>query len=90
MAEPVQLRCDPPLIEQVVRNLLDNAGRFARSRVTIGCRRDHEQAVIEVVNDGPPVPADDRERIFDRFVRLEDGASSRGATGMASSWCAAP
>lgn len=78
--DPIQIRCDVVRIRQAVRNLLDNAGRFARSRVKVRCRPEAEDVVIEVVNDGPPVPAEDRDRIFDRFVRLDEGRG-RGAGG---------
>ncbi|CAM5340530.1 histidine kinase OS=Streptomyces alboniger OX=132473 GN=CP975_24685 PE=4 SV=1 [Streptomyces alboniger] len=61
-------------------NLLDNAGRHARSAVRVNVRRAGEWALVEVADDGDGVPEGDRERIFERFVRL-DAARSRDDGG---------
>ncbi|MFA3874744.1 ATP-binding protein [Streptomyces sp. MMCC 100] len=60
---------------RVLANLLDNAQRHARSAVEVSVRRDGEAAVVAVADDGEGVPAADRERIFERFVRLDDARS---------------
>jgi signal transduction histidine kinase len=65
---------------RVLANLLDNAQRHARSAVEVSVRRDGGTAVIAVADDGEGVPAADRERIFERFVRL-DAARSRDDGG---------
>lgn len=65
---------------RLVANLLDNAQRHARSAVTVSVRREGRWAVVEVADDGDGVPEDDRERIFERFVRL-DAARSRDDGG---------
>ncbi|WP_405627408.1 HAMP domain-containing histidine kinase [Streptomyces sp. NBC_00016] len=57
---------------RVLANLLDNAHRHARSAVTVTVRRAGGQVVVEVADDGDGVPEADRERIFERFVRLDD------------------
>lgn len=59
-------------LARVLANLLDNAQRHARERVTVTLRTDGAWAVVEVADDGPGVPADQREHIFERFVRLDD------------------
>ncbi|MFI6086055.1 sensor histidine kinase [Streptomyces sp. NPDC051217] len=61
------------LLSRVLGNLLDNAERHAKSTITITLTRDTQrhEAVIDVVNDGPPIPAKDHQRIFDRFTRLD-------------------
>ncbi|MEV5545154.1 HAMP domain-containing sensor histidine kinase [Streptomyces sp. NPDC052309] len=65
---------------RVLANLLDNAQRHARSAVEVSVRREGDQAVVGVADDGEGVPAADRERIFERFVRL-DAARSRDDGG---------
>ncbi|MFI1950290.1 ATP-binding protein [Streptomyces xinghaiensis] len=62
-------------LAQVLGNLLDNARRHARREVAVSLRRDGAWAVLEVSDDGPGVPPDQRERIFERFVRLDDARS---------------
>ncbi|MGW4060172.1 sensor histidine kinase [Amycolatopsis sp. NPDC004747] len=70
-AEPV-VRGNAGRLERVLRNLVDNAERHARSRVTITLAEDGGQAVLAVRDDGPGIPDGERERVFDRFVRLDD------------------
>ncbi|MFF5701484.1 sensor histidine kinase [Streptomyces sp. NPDC012794] len=74
-------------LTRVVTNLLDNAQRFAGRRVEIvltttggsGTRT----AVLEVLDDGPGIPPDDRERVFERFTRLDDARSrDHGGAGL--------
>ena len=68
----------PPL-----RNLLDNAERHASSRITVSALTSDGGVRLEVTDDGAGVAAEDRERIFERFVRLDDGrARSAGGTGL--------
>ncbi|MDX3457193.1 HAMP domain-containing sensor histidine kinase [Streptomyces sp. ME02-8801-2C] len=70
---------------RLVANLLDNAQRHARSEVTVtvrqeGGRQGGGRALVEVADDGDGVPVADRERVFERFVRL-DAARSRDDGG---------
>ncbi|MEU0068600.1 HAMP domain-containing sensor histidine kinase [Streptomyces sp. NPDC006332] len=67
-------------VGRLLTNLLDNAGRHARSAVRVTVRRAGDWAVVEVADDGDGVPEGDRERIFERFVRL-DAARSRDDGG---------
>ncbi|MER6185490.1 HAMP domain-containing sensor histidine kinase [Streptomyces sp. NPDC001652] len=60
---------------RVIGNLLDNAQRHARSAVGVTVRRDGSWAVVEVADDGEGVAEADRERIFERFVRLDEARS---------------
>jgi signal transduction histidine kinase len=70
-------------ISRVLSNLLDNAQRHARRTVQIEVRRDGDHAELAVSDDGAGVTEADRERIFERFSRL-DAARSRdtGGTGL--------
>ena len=72
---------DPDGVRRSVRHLLDNAARHADERVTVEVGRDGADTVTLVVDDdGGGVPEADRERIFERFVRLDE-ARTRDAGG---------
>lgn len=74
---------DPVLLGRVVRNLVDNAARHARSRVVLGLQRRGDVVELTVDDDGSGVPADQRERVFERFVRLDEGrARDAGGSGL--------
>jgi signal transduction histidine kinase len=63
-------------IRRLLRNLIENSLRYAKSAVGVTAQRDGEDVVLTVADDGPGIPAKDRERAFGRFVRL-DVARSR-------------
>ncbi|MFJ8644754.1 sensor histidine kinase [Streptomyces sp. NPDC093546] len=70
-------------LARVLGNLLDNAQRHAATRVTVTVRREGREAVLAVEDDGPGVPEAERERIFERFVRLDDARSrDEGGAGL--------
>jgi len=82
-AEPVLATVEPDAIGRVVANLLDNAERHARSRVAVEVAEEGGYARITVCDDGPGIPPADRERVFDRFTRLDDArARDAGGTGL--------
>ncbi len=70
-------------LARVVRNLLDNAEQHARTEVTVSVVTHDGTKVLTIEDDGPGVPPEHRERIFERFTRL-DGSRSRhcGGTGL--------
>lgn len=84
--DAAQVEGNPRLLGRAVRNLVDNAARHAESRVVLGLRpADHTSSasVLTVADDGAGVPEDDRERIFDRFARLDEGrARDAGGSGL--------
>jgi len=78
---PARVRGDGGLLGQVVRNLVANASRHARSTVALGLVETAEgRAVLTVDDDGDGVAPGDRDRVFERFVRLDD-ARDRDAGG---------
>ena len=72
---------NPEDLSRMFRNLLDNAVRYARHRVLITAAARPEGIVVEIADDGPGIPAEERERVFGRFVRLD--ASREQASGSA-------
>ncbi|GAA2479495.1 HAMP domain-containing sensor histidine kinase [Terrabacter carboxydivorans] len=75
---------DPDRLAQVVRNLVDNASRHARSSIRLECGPGPDASVVVTVdNDGDVVPADRREAIFDRFIRLQESRDrDTGGSGL--------
>ncbi|AHH99442.1 hypothetical protein GCM10010174_54750 [Kutzneria viridogrisea] len=80
---PAVVTGEPVRLERLLRNLLDNAVRHARTSVTVRLRHSAGEVVLEVIDDGPGIPAEDRERVFDRFARLDDArARDAGGSGL--------
>jgi signal transduction histidine kinase len=76
----VFISCDRLHISRVLGNLLDNAERHAASQITVSVRGEGAFAIMEVVDDGAGIAAQDRKMVFDRFTRL-DAAYARDAGG---------
>lgn len=83
---PAPVMADRNLIAQAVANLLDNALKYGRPAgeggapvVRVGVRRDGGRVGIFVADNGAGVPADDRSRVVERFVRLEASRSEPGS-----------
>ncbi|WP_342001526.1 HAMP domain-containing histidine kinase [Microbacterium sp. LWH7-1.2] len=74
---------DARLLGQLVRNLADNAARHARTAVAIGVLERDGRVLLTVDDDGAGVPFAERERIFERFVRLDEArARDAGGSGL--------
>lgn len=81
----VRVRGDAPALAMMLRNLVDNAVRYTPPGgvVTVACGAAADAGWIEVVDDGPGIPAADRERVFDRFYRgTGEQAAGIGGTGI--------
>jgi signal transduction histidine kinase len=71
---------DERQLTQVVRNLVDNAQRHAATQVALALRHEGDELVLTVDDDGPGIAEADRERVFDRFTRIDE-ARGRAAGG---------
>jgi signal transduction histidine kinase len=67
--EDVRVWADPDRIRQVLVNLVTNAVRYGRTRITVLARRDHSEVVFQVHDDGEGVPVKHQVSIFERFER---------------------
>ncbi|MCK7626044.1 HAMP domain-containing histidine kinase [Streptomyces sp. RS10V-4] len=81
---PVQVSASRTQLARVLGNLLDNAQRHARSAVRVAVRPgDGGTVALDVTDDGPGVPPADRERVFTRFIRLDDARTrDEGGAGL--------
>jgi signal transduction histidine kinase len=80
---PILARASAEAIRRIAVNLLDNAVRYAATSVRITVSSLDGWATLTVTDDGPGIPAPDRERAFNRFTRLDD-ARQRDADGSGS------
>ena len=85
-AEPVLVHGDDERLRQLVSNLVQNALRHATERpgaVRVVIRRRPPDALLEVEDDGPGIPAGALQRVFDRFYRVDRGRSrAHGGSGL--------
>ena len=68
-----QVRGDAAQLDRAIRNVLENAVRYARSHVALELSEYNDMAVLAVTDDGPGIPPGDRERVFERFSRVDTG-----------------
>ncbi|GGN35139.1 sensor histidine kinase [Streptomyces fuscichromogenes] len=87
-AAPVPDRPDtvfggPSSLTRALKNLIDNGLAHAAGDVQVEVLVGDDQVVVEVRDDGPGIPEEARERVFDRFVRLDDARTARsGGSGL--------
>lgn len=80
---PGRVTGDERMLARAVRNLTDNAARHARTRIAVRVATRDETVELTVDDDGSGIPAADRERVLERFVRLDDGrARDTGGSGL--------
>ena len=82
-SEAVTVAGEEEALRAIIANLIDNAVRHtpAGGAVDVSVRSGEHEVFIEVIDTGPGIPSDDRDRVFDRFFRR--GASSGSGLGLA-------
>lgn len=79
---------DHDKLRRIVTNLVENAGKYAPgSVVELGITTEGEDLVVTVADHGPGIARADRARVFQPFVRLDQGAARRGGTGLGLHLC---
>jgi two-component system sensor histidine kinase KdpD len=83
------LHLDFVLIEHVLVNLLENAAKYSPPQTTIHvrARQDGQAITLEVADEGIGIPTGERERIFDKFYRVQRGDRQGAGTGLGLSIC---
>ena len=80
---PVRVYADARRLQQALRNLVANAEQHARSTVRLALRESAGRATVTIDNDGPGIDPAQRDRIFERFVRLDESRSrDAGGSGL--------
>ena len=83
--QPVNVLISPESLRILLDNLIDNAIRYTPSggHVTVTIQRVNAETVLNVSDNGPGIPMEDRERVFDRFYRREDSGEIGSGLGLA-------
>ncbi len=81
IAFPLEIQADALLLKRALSNLLANAVRYGRNHIRVGMEQQRTTVQIWVEDDGPGIPVEDRERVFERLVRL-DQTRSRDTGGV--------
>lgn len=83
--QPVRLQGDAVMLRELIGNLVDNALKYCPrgSVVTVGIVATPDGARLTVTDDGPGIPASERDRVFERFHRLADSSIPGNGLGLA-------
>lgn len=82
-APPMRIQGDPVQLARALRNLADNAARHAKGHIGLSLEIHGDNVEVVVEDDGPGIPEADRERVFERFVRLDESRTrASGGTGL--------
>lgn len=81
--DPARVRGDARALGRAVRNVVENAVRHASGRVVVTLAVEADRAVLRVADDGPGIPLERIDEVFERFTRLDDARSGgAGGTGL--------
>lgn len=69
-------------VQRLVGALLDNASKYARSKIKVSLQRIGQQACLSVSNDGAAIPEDELPLVFDRFCRADKARTRTGGSGL--------
>ncbi len=78
IADGAVVNCDEGDLAEILSNLIDNACKWARTRVSISARQEAGVVIVEVLDDGPGIAADLRAQVFDVGARLDESKAGSG------------
>jgi signal transduction histidine kinase len=83
------LIADPQRLEVVIRNLIENAVKYADAdtQIIVSARGERETAVIQITDQGPGIPEPHRRHIFETFYRVDDGLTRQSGFGLGLAIC---
>ena len=83
MIQPTRVKGDPAMMKRMIRNVVDNATRYATTELRFDSHYEDDDAVVTVADDGEGVDVAQSARLFDRFVRADRARSRQsGGTGL--------
>jgi len=85
--EEISIFGDRLLLEQAIRNLVENALGFARSKISVCLSRGVGRAIVEIKDDGPGIPDFALARVFERFYSLPRPETGKKSTGLGLCFC---
>lgn len=82
--EPLRAEIDQSRFSQITRNLVENAYKYTpdRTRVSVTVKATSEGIMLEVADDGPGIPPQKRDQLFDAFSRIEETAAGQEGVGL--------
>jgi signal transduction histidine kinase len=78
-AKPVMVRGDPMLLRRMIRNLVENAHLHGKPPIELTVARQNDRAVLNVLDHGPVIVEDARERLFSAFYRIPGRYGTKGS-----------
>jgi signal transduction histidine kinase len=78
-AKPVMVRGDPMLLRRMIRNLVENAHLHGKPPIEVTVARQNDRAVLNVLDHGPVIVEDARERLFSAFYRIPGRRGAKGS-----------
>src|SRR5215470_4482340 len=78
-AKPVMVRGDPMLLRRIIRNLVENAHLHGKPPIEVTVARQNDRAVLNVLDHGPVIVEDARERLFSAFYRIPGRGGAKGS-----------
>jgi signal transduction histidine kinase len=82
--EPLRCEIDANRVGQIIRNLVENAYKYTpdRTRVAVAAKAVEDGIDISIADEGPGVPADKRDQLFEAFARIEETAAGQEGVGL--------